>query len=123
DRGFVFHDQNRLARCNLCRVGCSLDEDLIRKLYRMMGQVQAHRAALADLRANLQLPTRLLGKAVDHREPKPGTSPNRLGRKEWVECTCHNFRTHAKTGVGNTDCQVFTGSKFSLQLTSFQMRV
>ena len=57
--------------------------------------------ATAALAADTDMPARLLGKAVNHRQPKPGTLAHRLSGEKGVKGLGQNLRAHAGAVVAD----------------------
>ena len=60
------------------------------------------------------MPAALLGEAVGHAQPQPGTVTFRLGGEERFEGLLDDFSGHADAGIGNRQQHVLPGRDVSL---------
>ena len=85
------------------RGGPRLDAALVAR------QVQPEGRALALGAVDPDMAARLLGEAVDHRQPEAGALADRLGREERLEDLRERVRRHADAGVADADDGVVAG--------------
>src|SRR5260370_1360520 len=74
-------------------------------------QIKLDRCSLSYLAVDRRVTVRLPRKSIDHRKPKSGALPDRLGSKEWVEGARGHLRAHAHAGVGDFDANIIPGQK------------
>ncbi len=75
----------------------------------MLRQVDPDRGAPADLAVDPDMPLRLIGEAIDHREAQSGALADRLGGEERVEGLGEQVRQHTGSGVGHADRHISAG--------------
>ena len=80
-------------------------------------QVQPERRAPALGAFDPHMPARTAGEAVDHRQAKPGSLPDRLGREERLENLLEGLVGHANAGVAHADHDIVTGFDLLLRET------
>ena len=77
----------------------------------MPRQIKLDRCALPQFAVDRDMAVRLPRKSIDHRKPKSGALPDRLGGKERIEGARRHLRAHAGAGVGDADADIIAGRK------------
>src|ERR1700716_3259725 len=75
----------------------------------MTRQIKLDRCPLPYLAVDRRVTVRLPRKSVDHRKPKSGALPDRLGGKERIEGARRHPRAHADAAVGDVDADIIAG--------------
>src|SRR5712675_326315 len=77
----------------------------------MTRQIKLDRCPQPYLAVDRRVAVRLPRKSIDHRKPKSGALPDRLGGKERIEGARRHLRAHAHAGVGDFDANIIAGQK------------
>jgi hypothetical protein len=64
---------------------------------------------VAELAVDLDVPSHLLGKTIDHAQAEPGALAGALGGEEGLECPLDDLGRHAGAGIGDDQGHIVAG--------------
>jgi hypothetical protein len=82
---------------------------------RRAGQIETHRSAVPGFGFDPHLTSRLLGKTINHAEPKAGPFTRFFGGEERLDRACQHLRRHADARIFHSDHHVRPRDRIALR--------